>query len=84
MTRKQEITAVLGRLQAARGNSDVVMVVRLLDLMYDDARDELVDCGKDLYDTARATVRTIDKIRKHLTQPSFEESQKAYKQDKGV
>ena len=84
MVRKKELTEVLRRLQAARGNSDVMMVVQLLDLMYDDAKDELVDCGKDLYDTARATVRTIDRIRKYLTQPSFEEVQRAYKKDTGV
>ncbi len=55
-----------------------MQVVRLLDLMYDDARDELVECTAAMHDTARATVKTIDKIRKHLTQPSFAEMQNIY------
>jgi hypothetical protein len=57
----------------------VQQVVRLLDLMYEDAKDALVAVVRDEYEAAQSKARTILLIRNKLTQPSMAESQAPYR-----
>jgi hypothetical protein len=70
---------VLAGIQQARNNHDVQQVVRLLDLMYEDAKDALVAVARDEYEAAQAKARTIWHIRNKLSQPSMAESQAPYR-----
>jgi hypothetical protein len=70
---------VLAGIQQARNNHDVQQVVRLLDLMYEDAKDALVAVARDEYESAQAKARTILHIRNKLSQPSMAESQAPYR-----
>lgn len=79
MERKQEMAQVLAGIQQARNNHDVQQVVRLLDLMYEDAKDALVAVARDEYEAAQAKARTILHIRNKLSQPSMAESQAPYR-----
>ncbi len=72
---------VLAGLQQVRNNHDVQQVVRLLDLMYEEAKDTLVACAKDEFESAQAKARTIVHIRAKLTQPSMAEAQAPYRKD---
>ena len=81
MERTQELAQVLAGIQQARNNHDVRQVVRLLDLMYEDAKDALVAVARDEYEAAQAKARTILHIRNKLSQPSMAESQAPYRKN---
>lgn len=78
MNRKQEIQAVVARLQAARNNFELQQVARWLELVELEARDSLVVCGRDEHDAASSKVITLAALRKVLTQPSMAEMQAPY------
>lgn len=79
MERKQELAQVLAGIQQVRNNHDLLQVVRLLDLMYEDAKDALVSVPRDEYEAAQAKARTILQIRNKLSQPSMAEAQAPYR-----
>jgi hypothetical protein len=70
---------VLAGLQQTRNNHDVLQVVRLLDLMYEDAKDALVSAPRDEFEAAQAKARTLQQLRSKLSQPSMAESQAVYR-----
>jgi len=79
MDRKQVMAGVLAGIQQSRNNHDVQQVVRLLDLMYEDAKDALVGASAESFASLQSKAQTIMHIRTKLSQPSMAEAQAAYR-----
>lgn len=62
-----------------RASHEVQTVVRLLDLMYEDAKDALVTVPAEGFSAAQATAQTLGRLHSQLTRPSFADSQIPYK-----
>jgi hypothetical protein len=73
------MAVLLAAVQQSRNNHDVQQVVRLLDLMYEEAKDALVACGMDMFEAAQSKAQTIAHIRNKLSQPSMAEAQAIYR-----
>lgn len=78
MSQKRDLQAALAAVQAARLDSGVQAVVRLLDIMYEQAKEEMVQGMPESLNELRVKAITIDSIRNRITRPSLTEAQAQY------
>lgn len=78
MSQKRDLQAALAAVQAARLDSGVQSVVKLLDIMYEQAKEEMVQGIPEQLNELRVKAITIDFIRNRISRPSLTETQAQY------
>jgi hypothetical protein len=78
---KQELQETLKAVKAARNSHESQQVIKLLDLMYELAKEEMVAVTEENLAVTQAKARTIKHIRNQLAQPTMAESQAPYKRE---
>lgn len=81
MDQKQELQETLKAVKAARNSHEAQLVIKLLDLMYEQAKEEMVSVAEEQLAVTQARARTIKHIRNQLSQPTMAELQAPYKRE---
>jgi hypothetical protein len=68
-----EVQTRLKQVQVVRQGHDVQAVISLLEAMYEESRDRLLDVGPDDFLAARAEVAAIKRIIDMIMKPSMAE-----------
>lgn len=66
-------------LQRARSSHEVQQVVKLLDLMYEEAKEALVTTPPEGFSAGQAKAQQLGQLSALLSRPSFAETQAQYK-----
>ena len=75
MTYRQKMQPILEKLRAARHNQEVQLVLQLIDVMYEEAREQLMSATPMTFAAFQAEAHALASIRKMITNPSIAEAQ---------